>query len=445
MTLDTGPLSESTVPGRSESGRPSFRVVLGNRSFLNLWLGQVFSQLADKVILVYLIVLLVAAGYNGNSDVSVLTLVFTIPAVLFGSIAGVFVDRWNKKWLMISSNVLRGLFVLAMPMALWFKPPSSLWIYAMTFLVSTVTQFFAPAEVSMIPAIIRKRHLLAANSLFTTTMMASMVVGLGLGEALLRVVGDQNGHYVIGLMYFISAVFLVFVHPHLESEDKRKDGGTVLRELKEGFHFVLSNTRIVFMLLRMILVFSAFAALTILVIGFIRDILFLEKRFFGYFLAVAGLGMGVSAAWIGRFGSRVGKDRLIGIGFWGMGSMLMLLANIKFVTLFLNWASRHEASATEVILAFVLSFLLGIFAAAIAVPIQTLLQEEIPEHLRGKVFGVQNMLVNTAMTLPMALAGLLADGLEHLVPGYGVILVMNLVALSLLAGAFLQRHAIKVD
>ncbi|HEY9839551.1 MAG TPA: hypothetical protein V6D23_03775, partial [Candidatus Obscuribacterales bacterium] len=113
-------LNTSELSAASEQN-PSFRAVLGNGSFMNLWLGQVFSQLADKVILVYLIVLLVAAGYSANSDVSRLTLVFTVPAVLFGSLAGVFVDRWNKKWLMVASNLLRGVFVLALPMALWFK------------------------------------------------------------------------------------------------------------------------------------------------------------------------------------------------------------------------------------------------------------------------------------------------------------------------------------
>lgn len=433
---------ERVVDTPVELERASFRAVLSNRNFLYLWLGQVFSQLADKVILVYLIVLLVAAGFNNNSDVSHLTLVFTIPAVLFGSLAGVFVDRWNKKNLMITSNLLRGLFVLALPIALWFQVPSALWIYALTFLISTVTQFFAPAEISMIPALIEKKNLLTANSLFTTTMMASMVVGLGLGEALLRLVGDLRGHYIIGLMYFISALFLFFIHPLHESKQGHKDGATVFRELKEGFVYVGTHTRIIFMMIRMILVFSAFAALTILVIGFIRDILFLDKRFFGYFLAVAGLGMGVTAILIGRIESKWGKERLIAGGFWGMGLILLTLANLKFISQFFHLSSGHgQISASEVIFAFVLSFLLGMFAGAIAVPIQTFLQEEIPEHLRGKVFGVQNMLVNTAMTLPMALAGISADFLEQRIPGYGVILVMNFVAVTLFIGVFIHGNS----
>lgn len=424
---------------------PSFRAVLSNVSFMNLWLGQVFSQLADKIILVYLIVLLDSAGFSANSDVSRLTLVFTIPAVVFGSIAGVFVDRWNKKGLMIISNFLRGLFVLALPLALWFKEPSALWIYSLTFLISTVTQFFAPAEIAMIPEIVEKRNLLAANSLFTTTMLGSVVIGMGVADPILRVVGDRYGHLAIGGMYLLSAVFLMFVRPRFKEERHVPNkASSVLQELKEGFDYVLKDRQVIFLLLRLIILFSAFAALTILVIGFMEVVLQLEKRTFSYLMAVAGLGMGISAALVGRFGARMGKERLISRGFISMGLILIALANLHNISSWLNVASRGGvSSALEIMLAFVLAFALGLSAAPIAVPIQTLLQEEIPEHLRGKVFGVQNMLVNTAMTLPMSLAGVLADAFDQMHPGYGVIIVMNLVGLSLLSGAFLKGPAIK--
>lgn len=438
--IETGPLSAPP-----DAPRPSFRAVLSNSSFVNLWLAQVFSQLADKVILVYLIVLLISVGYTANSDVSRLTLVFSIPAVLFGSVAGVFVDRWNKKGLMIASNVLRAAFVLALPLAVWFHGYSGLWIYTMTFLVSTVTQFFAPAEISMIPTIIDKRNLLAANSLFTTTMMASVVIGFGVGDPILRLSGDHFGHLAIAGMYLISAGFLCFVKSRPEwVKTSRNTASTLVQEMREGFDYILKDREVFGLLLRLIILFSALAALTILVIGFIEDVLQLEKRYFGYLLAVSGLGMGLGAALVGRFGVRVGKNRLIFGGFLGMGLILIALANVQIFSGWVNAASRSGmASAFEITLAFVLTFAMGLAAAAGAVPVQTLLQEEIPEHLRGKVFGVQNMLVNTAMTLPMSLAGVMADGLEQQFPGYGVMLVMQLVGLSLVGGAFLKPVTIK--
>lgn len=424
--------------------RSSFRAVLGNRSFMYLWLGQVFSQLADKVILVYLIVLLVATGNTANSDISRLTLVFTIPAVLFGSLAGVFVDRWNKKWLMIISNALRGAFVLALPVAFFFGDKGFLWIYTMTFLISTVTQFFAPAEIATIPCLVEKHNLLAANSLFTTTMLASVVIGFGVGDPILRVVGDDYGHWAIGGMYFLSALFLILVRPRFAEQKERKDGSSVISEMKEGFQFILKDPQIIFSLARLILLFSAFAALTILVIGFVEDVLRLEKRYFGYLLAVSGLGMGLGAGVVGRFGTAIGKERLIFGGFISMGSVLMLLSNIHIISGFLGVSSKAgRASGLELAIALALSLLLGLTAACIAVPLQTLLQEEIPEGMRGKVFGVQNMLINTALTLPMSLAGISADLVDNWFPGHGVEMVMTAVGLSLLAGGLLELVVVK--
>lgn len=425
--------------------RSSFRAVLKNRSFTNLWLGQVFSQLADKVILVYLIVLLVATGNTANSDISRLTLVFTIPAVLFGSLAGVFVDRWNKKWLMIISNALRGTLVISLPLALLMGDKGFLWIYAMTFLISTVTQFFAPAEIAMIPTLIEKHNLLAANSLFTTTMLASVVIGFGVGDPILRIVGDDYGHWAIGGMYLISAAFLLLVKPRFENPVTEKTADrSILSEMKDGFQYILKDAHILFALIRLILLFSAFAALTILVIGFVEDVLRLEKRYFGYLLAISGLGMGLGAWLVGRFGNALGKEKMIFAGFLSMGTLLILLSNIHILSGLLSASSQAgRASGLEVGISLLLALLLGLSAACIAVPLQTMLQEDIPEGMRGKVFGVQNMLVNTALTLPMSLAGVSADLADTWFPGHGVEMIMTAVGLSLLLGALLELVVVK--
>jgi MFS family permease len=104
-------------------GEPStlgFGPVLKNPNFLALWSGQVFSQLADKVYLVLMIALIATRFQDTNQTisgwVSVLMIAFTVPAILFGSVAGVFVDRWSKKAVLVSTNLLRGILVLAVPL-----------------------------------------------------------------------------------------------------------------------------------------------------------------------------------------------------------------------------------------------------------------------------------------------------------------------------------------
>jgi MFS family permease len=174
-----------------------FLPVLKNRNFLALWSGQVFSQLADKVYLV-LTIALVASRFQAPDQtisrwVSAIMIAFTIPAVLFGAAAGVYVDRWSKKAVLVATNLLRGTFVLTLPVLLWLSdgwelgqlPLGFCLLLLVTFLVSTLTQFFAPAEQSVIPLIVERRHLLSANSLYTTTMMGSVIIGFAVGEPLL--------------------------------------------------------------------------------------------------------------------------------------------------------------------------------------------------------------------------------------------------------------------
>ncbi|MEO8892351.1 MAG: arabinose efflux permease, partial [Coleofasciculaceae cyanobacterium] len=148
------PLTEGITPETEAtpvSATLGFAPVLKNRNFLALWSGQVFSQLADKVYLVLMIALIASRFQDTNQTisgwVSVLMISFTIPAVLFGSIAGVFVDRWSKKAVLVSTNLLRGILVLAVPFLLWITqswhsfynlPVGFYVLLGITFLVSTL-------------------------------------------------------------------------------------------------------------------------------------------------------------------------------------------------------------------------------------------------------------------------------------------------------------------
>ena len=115
--------SSYIAPQSFAEQEPGFLPVLKNRNFLTLWSGQVFSQLADKVYLVLMIAIISsrfqASDQSISGWVSAIMMAFTIPAVLFGSVAGVFVDRWSKKTVLVSTNILRGILVLSIPVLLW--------------------------------------------------------------------------------------------------------------------------------------------------------------------------------------------------------------------------------------------------------------------------------------------------------------------------------------
>src|SRR5689334_11543283 len=189
-TLAPPPHPPGGVPTRQPEGiadtfgEPS---VWGNRHFLLLWLAQAISQTAQNAIW-YGIVVLVENLSHSSTQLSIAVLTLIIPSVIFGVLAGVYVDRWDKRTVLIATNVIRGgiAFSYACFGLVAGLPLSALFL--INFLFSTVGQFFAPAETSMIPTVVARPKLLQANSLFHLTFTASQLVGLVvLGPLLVKV------------------------------------------------------------------------------------------------------------------------------------------------------------------------------------------------------------------------------------------------------------------
>jgi MFS family permease len=389
-----------------------FLPVLQNANFLALWGGQVFSQLADKVYLVLMIMLIdnrfQAAGQTISGWVSSIMIAFTIPAVLFGSIAGVYVDHWQKKAVLVATNLLRGGLVLALPLLLWltqgWKPLAGLPVgfavlLVITFLVSTLTQFFAPAEQSTIPLIVDRRHLLSANSLYTTTMMASVIIGFAVGEPLLAIadvavarLGGGLGigkELLVGVSYAIAGLVLLRMQTQEKSNDAHQSAPDVWENIRDGVRYLRAQERVRVALIQLVILFSIFAALAVLAVRLAEVMPALKSSQFGFLLAAGGVGMAIGAAVVGQFGQRFSHAQLALYGSVGMASSLGMM-------------SLFTRQLVPILL---LLLLLGSFAAIVGVPMQTAIQEETPEEMRGKVFGLQNNAINIALSLPLALAG----------------------------------------
>lgn len=297
-----------------------FISVLRNKNFTFLWIAQILSQLADKIFFLFMVVLVTKNGFS-NSSVSILTVFFTIPSILFSAIAGVFVDRWDKKYIMILSNIFRAFFVIILPFH-----ESLYYIYFITFFVSTFTQFFAPAESSLMPALVKKEELLSANSLFMSTWLASIVIGFASGERIIHNFGENFAHFTIAIMYIVSILSLIIISSPKEEHKKKNIWNSFINELKEGWEYTTNNKIILYSLIRQIIIFSAFAALSVLVIGFVNDVLYLKPAFFGYLLAISGIGMTFGSLFVNKIGNRLGKQKIIFISFIFTGISLVVLS-----------------------------------------------------------------------------------------------------------------------
>src|SRR6476646_1744818 len=148
----------------------AFRAVLRNRNFLYLWMAQIFSQLAQQMINFALVVQVTDLSAASGTAVAGIIICFTVPAILFSAIAGVFVDRQSKKRMLVITNVARGvvvlLYVLTVALPHLDQAAGVLILYVNTLIFSAVSQFFVPAEAAMIPLLVPREKLIAANSLF---------------------------------------------------------------------------------------------------------------------------------------------------------------------------------------------------------------------------------------------------------------------------------------
>lgn len=421
-----------------------FWPVLKNAKFLVLWSGQVFSQLADKIYLV-LMIALIASHFSADEQsisgwVSAIMIAFTIPAILFGSVAGVYVDRWPKKEVLVISNLLRGLFVLGIPLLFWGTdierlilglPLGFLCLLIITFLVSTLTQFFAPAEQAVLPLIVEDKNLLAANSLYTTTMMVLVIVGFAIGDPLLawsdRLLLSLELHWscgqelLVGGAYAIAGFLLIALQTNEKPEDRQQQQPHIWDDIKDGIQYLKQNSLVRNALIQLVILFSVFAALAVLAVSLAAQIPGLKAEQFGLLLAAGGVGMAVGAFFLGNWGENL-SYRLLSL--WGSIGMAIALISLSFSTNSLTLTLSSVGG-------------LGIFAALIGIPMQTTIQSETPPAMRGKVFGLQNNAVNIALSLPLALAGL-AETFFGLQP-----VLLALAALAIAGGMLNWYIAVK--
>lgn len=414
--LEEDGASVMTAPPPSSSDEEpdhGFLPVLRNRNFLVMWAGQIFSQLADKVYLVLMIMLISSHFQSPDQSisgwVSSIMVAFTIPAVLFGSVAGVFVDHWSKKGVLVVTNLLRGALVLGIPPLLWLSggwaagsamPIGFVILLGITFLVSTLTQFFAPAEQAAIPLIVERKHLLSANSLYATTMMASIIIGFAVGEPLLAIADslfnrisysspDIGKELLVGVSYAIAGILLSSLQTREKVNHAELPPPHVWDNIRDGLRYLRDHAVVRAALTQLVILFSVFAALAVLAVRLAEVMPAIKASQFGFLLAAGGVGMAIGALIVGHKGQRISRNTLSLCGSLGLG---VSLAALSIFT--------QQLIPTLLVLA-----TLGIFASMVAIPMQTTIQEQTPEEMRGKVFGLQNNATNIALSLPLALAG----------------------------------------
>ncbi len=302
------------------------------------------------------------------------------------------------------ADLVRGVLVLLIPLLMvYFK--SMVPVYIVVFIMFSMTRFFLPSKLAIIPDIVQKDKLLLANSLTSTTRMIATVVGFGLGGLIVAQLGAKGGFYVDSVTYFISALMVSFVAIKFKAGPKvfmAKEKlkfiirRTILEDIKEGFLYLKSHKDIRMIANTMFLIMAGVGSIYIIIIVFVQDTLHSSTEHLGFLAMFLGIGLLLGSLVYGRFGGRFCKRRVINFGLCLTGLAIVLFAvGLKL------WPYFSVAAA--------LSMLIGILASPIIVSSSTLLHEVMEEKMRGRVFSSMDIIMHIAFLLFMVFVSLIAE------------------------------------
>ncbi len=209
----------------------NFAAALRHRHFRNLWLGQVVANIGNYF---YFLALLISVNQLTGSTLamSLMTISFALPQLIFGMAAGVYVDRWDRRRVMILSDVLRGALVL---LCLLVRDPQQVWIYYVVgFAHGVLGSFFNPARDAVIPNLVEPDELLAANSLTQATQSASMLLGPAAAGFLIDAYGIAPAFVINAGTFLASALAILTIPSQRATRDAPAAGlSAVWREIRD--------------------------------------------------------------------------------------------------------------------------------------------------------------------------------------------------------------------
>ena len=357
------------------------------RDFRWLWIGQVVSVVGDKInqiamaIMVYLLT-------GSMLQMGIMLGITLLPAALFGLVAGVYVDRWDRRETMLVADVVRACLVLAIPFVIRYGIG---WAYLLAFCAATVALFFIPAKRSLIPDIVPPVSLMAANSLDNATSAVSDLGGLAVGGVLVAAIGYRWAFTVDAATFVFSAMCIALIRyrrePALAAE---KDRG-VWNEAAEGLRSIWDSD-----VLREL--FGIYTAAAIFAAGSIAICYALAlQRYHAGAPGIALLDASVTAGIllgsiaVGRMGAGQAGAKFLG-GVAGFGVTFALIA-----------------FAFNIWIACILLVLCGVANMFFFIPATTLYQTRSDDALRGRIMAAASTVNSVAAVVGIVAAGALAQ------------------------------------
>ncbi len=400
-----------------------------NRSFFSFWLAQLISQFGDRVHQMALVGLIAARNPGSSVELAKLLSFTIIPVFIIGPIAGVYIDRWDRRRTLFVCDFIRGILVLLI--AFYLMHLKDIWpLYVAVFLIFSFSRFYVPAKMSIIPQMVAHEDLLIANSLVTTTGMIALVLGALLGGLIVEHSGSFGGFLWDAVTFFISGM-LVFSMSTLQR--KLPDRKTILTHTKkiiqtqrsvwgeiiEGIRYIQSQREIGFIFLVMSILFSAAGAVYVVIIVFIQQAFHSVTKDLGFLAVPLGIGLFLGSLAYGKWGAKISAFKTIFLS--------LILGGIMTIV----FASCVEGTHNR-LLAIGLSFVFGLVIGPIVIAANTVVHQVSSNEMSGKVFAALEFVMHLAFLLAMLASSLLAEYVARvwiLMSVGGIFLLVGLIGL----------------
>ena len=400
-----------------------------SRDFFRFWFAQLITQFGDRVFQMALVGLMAIRHPGSVAEMSKLLVFTIIPAFIVGPVAGVYIDRWDRRTVLFICYFLQGALVLWA--AFYLIHLSDMWpMYGVVFTIFSLSRFYVPAKMSIIPEIVHEDDLHIANSLSTITGMIALVLGALLGSLIVEYSGSFAGFCWDAACYFFSGV-LVFTIAALRHRLPNKNAilagakeviqfeKSIWHEIVDGIRYIRSQKEISFIISMMAVLLAAVGAIYVVIIVFIQEAFHSVTKDLGFLAVALGVGAFLGSLAYGRWGKKITAFKVI---FW---SLILGGAMVVLFTILVE--STHNR-----ILALGLSLVLGFVIGPVMVAPNTVINKLCALEMSGKVFAALEFVVFMAFLLAMMTSSFLSEHIDRLwilIAAGGIFMVVGIVGI----------------
>lgn len=360
-------------------------LIKNNKNFFLLWQGQLVSQVGSKVYLIALAWYFVSVLDDNHAFITIM-LISSLPGLLFGLLIGPFIDRWNKKYILVISDLISGIIVLLVALLIWFKVDNPLPIYASVFILNISVIFFNPAVTSIIPSLVRKEQIQEGISLNTMVQFIAQFIGCALGGLLVAFLGIFATILLNAISYILSAFSEMFIKYKYQLSPVKLNH---FHELSEGFRYVLKNP----LIFRPMLIFSLLNIFAVPIVVFIPILVDDYFRLSSVYYGFAESGIPVGAIVVALFMARKQVTDHLKL----IKSGLILISTSFFLIYFFR--------EIYLVMAALLTF--GIFLNLININAISFYAKNIEAGFRGRFFTLLDTVSFATFPLAYLLTGIL--------------------------------------